>query len=805
MVQRAAAEEVRAVCNPQEPGCAHTDELSPLDTIIGQERAVRALEFGLEIDDSGFNIFVAGLPGTGKNTAVQSFLENLAKTKPTPPDWCYVYNFKEPNNPRAAKLPPGKGVEFARDMKEFVAAARREIPRAFESEEYVKKREETVEAFNAERSRHFAELNRRATEAGFVIQPTPTGLYIIPLIDGEPVKDKEFAALPPEQQREIIHRREQLEEDVAGTFREVQNIERKVHQAVRDLDKQVASFVLGHLVKELTEKYADIEAVSSYLESVQEDMTENLGIFRGQESERQTPPWIKEDPFRRYEVNVIVDNSEAKGAPVVMEYNPTYNNLIGRIEKEAVFGALITDFTMIRAGSLHKANGGYLVVPVEEVLRNYFSWDGLKRALRERQVVIEDASERLGFLTTKTLQPEPVELKLKVILLGDPLLYYLLYHYDPDFQELFKVKAEFGTRMDRTPENIQKYAAFFSMLCKKEQLLHLDASAVAKLVEYGSRLAEDQTKLATRFSEIADVVREACYYAAKDGMSYASEAHVRRAVDERFYRSNLIQERIQEMITRGTIKIDTTGEKVGQVNGLSVLHLGDIGFGKPQRITVTVAAGKEGVIDIEREAKLGGRIHTKGVLILNGYLAEKYAAEAPLTLAARLVFEQSYEGIEGDSASSTELYAILSALAGAPIKQGLAVTGSVNQKGEVQAIGGVNEKIEGFFDVCKAEGLTGDQGVLIPAANKDNLMLREDVVDAVREGRFSIYFVRSVDEGIEILTGIPAGERGPDGKFPEDTIHGRVAVRLKEMAAKLRAEKEEKTGEGKNNANGAAD
>lgn len=505
-------------------------------------------------------------------------------------------------------------------------------------------------------------------------------------------------------------------------------------------------------------------------------------------------------------MNVIVDNSETAGAPVVVEYNPTYNNLIGRIEKEAVFGALITDFTMIRAGSLHRANGGYLVIPVEELLRNLFSWDGLKRALREREVVIEEAAERLGFLTTKTLQPEPIRLKLKVILLGDPLLYYLLYHFDPDFQELFKVKAEFGTRMDRTPENVQKYAAFFCTLCKKEKLLHLDASAVAKLVEYGSRLAEDQTKLATRFSEIADVVREACYYARKEGADYATADHVRRAIDERFYRSNLIQERIQEMIVRGTIMVETTGAKVGQVNGLSVLSLGDISFGKPQRITVTVAAGKEGVIDIEREAKLGGRIHTKGVLILTGYLTEKYAAEAPLTLAARLVFEQSYEGIEGDSASSAELYALFSALSGVPLRQDLAVTGSVNQKGEIQAIGGVNEKIEGFFDVCRAKGLTGEQGVLIPAANRENLMLREDVVEAVREGRFHIYLVKHIDEGIEILTGVPAGERGPDGSFPEGTIHGKVAARLKEMAAQLKAEKEkeEKGGGAKKETDGDA-
>jgi lon-related putative ATP-dependent protease len=771
-----------------------TDEVSPLDTIIGQERAVRALEFGLEIENGGFNIFVAGLPGTGKNTAVQSFLENLAKTKPTPPDWCYVYNFKEPFKPRAIRLPSGKGSEFARDMKEFITAARREIPRSFETDEYAKKREETGEIFAAQRSRLFTELNQHATEAGFVIQPTPTGLFIIPVIDGEPVKEKEFAALPTEKQREIILRRQKLEEGVAGTFRELQNIERKAHQAMRDLDRKVAGFVLSLLTKEFSEKYAGIPAVLSYFEGVQADILDNLGLFRGgEESERQSPPWIKEDPFRRYAVNVTVDNSDTVGAPVVVEYNPTYNNLIGRIEKEAVFGALVTDFTMIRAGLLHKANGGYLVIPVDELLRNPFSWDGLKRALRERQVVIEDASERFGFFTTKTIQPEPIPLNLKVILLGDPSLYYLLYYYEPDFQELFKVKAEFGTRMDRTPENIEKYTAFFCTLCEKEQLLHLDGSAVAKLVEHGSRLAEDQTKLATRFSELADVVREACYYARKEGKAYAAEAHVRRTIEERFYRSNMIQERINELIVRGMFVIDTGGAVVGQVNGLAVVNLGEISFGRPQRITATVAAGREGVVDIERESKLGGRIHTKGVLILSGYLAETYSSEAPLALSARLVFEQSYEGVEGDSASSTELYALLSALSGVPIRQELAVTGSVNQKGKIQAIGGLNEKIEGYFDICRAKGLSGTEGVLVPRVNKDNLMLREDVVDAVRDGRFHIYFIENIDEGIEVLTGCPAGARNPDGSFPEGTIHGRVAARLKEMAAKLRAEKEAQT------------
>ncbi|MGO0123533.1 Lon protease family protein [Desulfothermobacter acidiphilus] len=808
MARRVTAEEARAICTETELGSwLKTDQIEPLESIIGQERAVKALEFGLEIDDQGFNIFVAGPPGTGRTTAVKNFLESIAKTRAVPSDWCYVYNFRDPYTPRALELPAGKGMQFARDMKDFITSARREIPRAFESEEYAKKREETIESFNAKRSRLFQELNERASQAGFVIQPTPTGLFIIPVVEGEPIKDKDFAALPRARQEEIIRRREELEAEVASTFRELQNLERMAQEAIKELDQQVAAYVLEILLREMREKYQSLPSVLIYLEAVKMDILDNLPLFRGRaEGERPATPWHREDPFRRYEVNTLVDNSELAGAPVIVEYNPTYSNLVGRIEREAVFGALITDFTMIRPGALHKANGGYLVIPVEEMLRNPFSWDGLKRALREGRVIIEDLGERLGLFTTKTLQPEPIPLRLKVILLGDPLLYYIFFHYDPDFQELFKVKAEFGTLMDRTPENVRKYAAFFRTLCEKEKLLHLDASAVAKLVEYGSRLAEDQAKLATQFSEIADVVREACYYARREGALYVSASHVRQAIEARFYRSNLIQERIQEMIRRRFIKIEVTGVRPGQVNGLAVIDLGDISFGRPQRITATVAAGKEGVIDIEREARLGGRIHTKGVLILTGYLNEKYYREAPLSLAARLVFEQNYEGVEGDSASSTELYALLSALSGLPLKQNLAVTGSVNQKGEIQAVGGINEKIEGFFDVCRARGLTGDQGVIIPAANRENLMLREDVVDAIREGRFHIYLVETVDEGIELLTGVPAGERDAEGKFPPDTVHGRVAARLREMAEQvenLEEKEEEKTEENEGNNTGA--
>jgi lon-related putative ATP-dependent protease len=515
---------------------------------------------------------------------------------------------------------------------------------------------------------------------------------------------------------------------------------------------------------------------------------ENLTQFV-KEPEAPTPfqfPWMKELPFRKYEVNVVVDNSELKGAPVVVELNPTYQNLFGRMEKEAQFGVLTTDFTMIHSGSLHRANSGYLVLRTEVLLQNPLSWDSLKTALTSGQVTIEEPGERLGFITIKGLKPEPIPLDVKVILIGNPLLYQMLYIYDMDFIELFKVKADFDTSMDRTEENMRKYAAFICAFCRKEKLRHLDASAVAKIVEYSSRIAEDQGKLSTRFAEIADIIREANFYATHENAENVNANHVRKAIEEKVYRSNLIQDKIQDMIKRNFLLIDTEGEAIGQVNGLSVIGLGDFAFGRPSRVTASISMGREGIIDIEREAKLGGPIHTKGVMILGGYLAEKYAQDKPLSLSARLVFEQSYEEVEGDSASSTELYAILSALSGLPIKQNIAVTGSVNQKGEVQAIGGVNEKIEGFYEVCKAKGLTGKQGVLIPESNVQNLMLKEEIVDAVKAEKFHIYPVKTIGEGIEILTETRAGTCRSDGTFEEKTVNYLVDKRLKEISEKLR-------------------
>lgn len=790
MYEELSSEKLRRVCDPSILPCEKTEEMAPLEGIIGQERAVRALKFGLEIKERGFNIYVAGLPGTGKTTAVTSFLEEVAKSKPVPSDWCYVNNFQDSYQPKALKLPPGKTNQLKRDMKTLIEDARREIPKAFESEDYAARRESVAKRFDARRKELLTQLNENAKKQGFLFQSTPMGLLMIPVVDGKPLSDEEFLALNPKIREKIQERREKLEVEVSTVSRQLRDIEKELKEQLLKLNRDVALYAISHPISDLMEKYKDLPEVTEYLKEVQEDLVGNLDQFKREPTvQQQFPfpvPWMREAQFRKYEVNVIADNSTLKGAPVVIELNPTYGNLFGKIEKEAQFGALTTDFTMIIGGSLHKADGGYLVLPVEELLRNLFAYDSLKRAVKNNEISIEEAGERLGYITTKSLDPKPIPLDIKVVLIGNPFTYQLLYAYDSEFKELFKVKADFETRMDRTEENIRKYAAFVCTLCRKEKLKHLDASGVAKLIEYSSRLAEDQGKLSTEFAQVADIVREANFYAAQEGSQYVTASHVKKAIEEKIYRSNLIQEKIREMIEKQILLIDTSGEVAGQVNGLSVMSLGDFAFGSPSRVTASIGLGREGLIDIEREVKLGGPIHSKGVMILGGYLAGKYAQEKPLSLSARLVFEQSYEGVEGDSASSTELYAILSSLADLPIKQSLAVTGSVNQKGEVQAIGGVNEKIEGFFEICKAKGLTGQQGVMIPEANVQNLMLKEEVVEAVQKGKFHIYPVKTIDQGIEILTGVKAGSRREDGTFEEDTVSHRVDMRLRKMAEKLR-------------------
>ncbi|HUH78855.1 MAG TPA: ATP-binding protein [Methanoregula sp.] len=793
MIQPLPLSEYRASYEPGQVICRTTDTLKPTDDIIGQDRAQKALRFGLEIQEKGFNVYVAGMPGNGRRTAVKKFLDELAGTKPKPDDWVYVNNFANPYEPVAIRLPPGMSSQLKADMSSFIAEARRALPRAFESDDYGTKREEAIGKLEKERETIIGEVNASAAKQGFMIQMGPTGLIIIPVLNGKPLTEEEFNALPDATQAEILGKREALNTDLRAGFRQIRELDAKGTEAIGALNNEIALYAIGHLLSGLKEKYKNIPGVLAYIDSLEKDILENLVIFLGVAQQPQAeaaPPRFqmlqKDLAFRKYEINVIVDNGTAAGAPVVFEETPNYPNLLGKAEKEVQFGVVTTDFTMIRPGSVHKANGGYLVIPVPDLFKYPLAWDGLKSALKNEKVRIEEPGEQSGFITTRGLKPLPIPLSVKIILIGTPDINQILTSGDPDFPELFKVRADFDSVMDRTDDNTKKYATFIGTLCNRFHLNHLDNTAVAKVVEFGSRLAEDKKKLSTRFSGIADLIREANFYAIQEKAEYITVRHVEKAIEEKVYRSNLIQQKIQEFIGRGVYLIDTGGSQVGQINGLSVMELGDFAFGRPSRVTASIALGREGIIDIERQAALGGPTHTKGVLILGGYLANRYAQDKPLSLTAKLVFEQSYGGVDGDSASSTELYAILSALSGLPLKQSIAVTGSVNQRGEVQAIGGVNEKLEGFFEVCRAKGLTGQQGAMIPASNVDNLMLKDEVLEAAKAGKFSIYPARTIDEGIEFLTGVPAGERLPDGSYPEGTVNYLVNRRLQEMAEKFR-------------------
>jgi len=796
MINKLSYEDVRAVVPEELLDFKSTGELDKLEQIIGQERAVKSLKFGLHVNKEGFNVYLAGPPGTGKKTAAINFIQDSAKEKDTPDDWCYVNNFDDPLEPNALRMPPGVGREFQRDMERFSQNVVDTLIQSFESKEYQEKREESLSEVQREREDLQERLQKKAREKGFALQQTPIGIVLVPVVDGQLVRD--ISVLPRSQREEVQEKREELREELQETRRGFRNLGKKAQSNVEELNRDVALYAIQPLIEELEEGYGQIDEISEYLEDVQEDVLENIQpiLALSQTEQQQENPLAAlqrqmNDPRDRYKVNVIVDNSDLEGAPVEVENNPTYPRVMGKVEKEAQFGALVTDYKMIRAGAAHKANGGYLVVPVRKLLQNAISYDSLKQAITEGKLEIEDVRERYGLITTKTLNPEPIPFTAKVVLIGDPQIYYLLYRLDPDFKDIFKVKAEFNTEMDRNDENIKKYAEFMCTLCKKESLMELDPTGVKEVVEYSSRIASDQEKLTTMFSKVADIIREADYYATEEGSTLITGQHVRKALEEKVYRSNLLQERIQEAIERGTIFIDTEGEVTGQVNGLSVLNLGDYMFGRPSRVTATVGIGKKGIIDIEREADLGGPIHTKGIQIIQGYLNEKYARERPLSLNGRLVFEQSYSGVEGDSASSTELYAIISSLIEAPVKQSIAVTGSVNQKGEIQPIGGVNEKIEGYYESCKAKGLTGEQGVMIPQANTKNLMLKQEVVDAVKEGRFHLWAVETIDEGIEVLTGIEAGELQEDGKYPEGTVNYMVQERLDRMARKAKKYGEE--------------
>jgi lon-related putative ATP-dependent protease len=776
--------------------------------VIGQERAVQAIDLGVGIASFGFNIFALGFAGTGRTTTLRTFLDRVAADQPVPNDWIYVYNFADPNRPNAIALPPGTAIQIRHDMQELVNDLLREIPRAFESEDYEKQKESIIREMQEQRNDSFVQLEHRVNERGFTLLKTAMGLGIAPVLNGQVLTPEAYQQLDEGTRKEIEGRQQLLQSEMAETMRSIRDLEKQTKRQLYDFDREIADFAVSHLIEDLKSKYGHLEELPEYLAAVQADIVDNVEGFKGQEEAGDglasaMRAGQREALLKRYAVNVIVDNSKQQGAPVIFQPNPTYGNLIGRIEHRAEFGAMVTDFTMIKAGCLHRANGGYLVAEMRGLLANPLAWEALKRSIKNCYIRTEGAGAQLQIVSTVTLEPEPIPLDVKVLLIGDPLTYYLLHEYDEDFRKLFKVKADFGARFDRTPETCQHYAQFVAARCHEEGLLPFDRQAVGRVVEFGSRLADHQKKLSTRFGEIADLVREASYWAKRRGGKQTTAEDVQEAIDQRIYRSNRAEEQIQELIDEGTVRVDVEGTVVGQVNGLSVLALGDYAFGKPSRITARTYTGRSGVVSLDREAKLSGRIYDKGLLTLTGYLGGKYARGTPLSLSASISFEQLYEEIEGDSASSTELYALLSSLSGLPIKQGIAVTGSVDQQGNIQPIGGVNEKTEGFFETCRQRGLTGEQGVMIPVQNVVNLMLRADVRQAVAEGQFHIYPVHTVDEGIEILTGIPAGALQEDGTYPENSVHGHVLARLEEIAASLkekgRKEEDEEEGESEGN------
>ena len=783
-------DELNFVCDPAQFDFETTDDLPELQGIIGQDRAVRAIDFGVEISSYGFNIYAMGSSGTGKTTTVQTFLQRRADQEPVPDDWCYVNNFVDPKRPRAIQLPAGYGNQLRDDMAEFVLDLQRNIPSTFDSEDYRQRAEAIVREMEGARNQTLKELEAEVGRRGFALVQTAMGLVVAPVVEGQVLSPDQYAQLPEEVKSGFEAHRPDLQHELEYAMREVRALEKKTKEKMRTLNQEVADFVVGDCIDDVNEKYADFDEVIEYLAEVRKDAVENIADFRqgegtDQEDEANAalprPPRRPVDPFRRYVVNVVVDHSRSEGAPIVYATNPTYRSLVGRIEQEVHFGMLATNFTHIQAGCLHQANGGYLVVNAHDLLRYPFSWDALKRTIKNQEIRTEIMDEALPVTATTALEPEAIPFKAKVILIGDLGTYYMLYDIDEDFRKLFKVRADFGYTMDRTPEALQNYTEFIASRVREDGLIPFDRAAVAKVIEFGARMAEDKEKLAARFVDVVEVIQEASHWASKNGRDVVTGADVDQTVEERRYRASHLEERIQKRILEGTIRVQTEGEAVGQVNGLSVLSMADYEFGVPSRISARTYMGRGGVVAIDREANLAGDIYNKGVLILQGYLGGKYAQEKALSLAASLTFEQSYDRIDGDSASSTELYALLSSLSGLPIRQDLAVTGSVDQQGRVQAIGGATAKIEGFFDVCQARGLTGTQGVLIPADNVRHLVLRPDVVEAVGSGKFHIYTAETIDQGIELLTGVPAGDADEAGNYPEGTVNYLVQQRLLEM------------------------
>ncbi|HHY03630.1 MAG TPA: AAA family ATPase [Thermoanaerobacterales bacterium] len=754
-----------------------TKDLEPLSSIIGQERAVNAMDFGLKINHSGYNIFITGLIGTGRTSYANLSVTRVAKTKPVPDDIIYVYNFVQPEKPMAISLPAGKGTELKKDMNKLISEIKTEIMRVFNTEEFERQIQTLVDKFQKASMAILGDLEDYAREKGFSLQKSPQGIFAIPLKEGKPMKQEEYDALSREQKDELEELNHQIQIKIDETLKKIRSMDKKARDEITELEKKTALAAMNLLFEEITVKYREFEEIIYYLKSVKEDIIKNLAVIREERRDKiqgdtTLPTKQNRTPFsHRYDINIFVDNKSTKGAPVIFETNPTYYNLFGKIEGKAEFGAITTDFMMIRSGAIHRANGGYLVIQASDLLKDPYAWTALKRTLKNGESRVENIGEQYRAVPTVNIKPKTIPIDVKVILIGTPYIYDMLNMYDEDFRKFFKIKVDFDVEMDRTPENLKDYTAFVCNICKQQELLPFDSSGVARVIDYSSRLAEDKNKLSTRFNEIVEVIYEAGTWAEIEGSLQVTKDHVDKAISEKIYRSNRVEEKMFSMIECGDILVETEGSAVGQVNGLSVLDVGDYIFGQPSKITARTYLGDQGVVNIEREAKLSGHIHNKAVMIITGFLGQHYAKDMPLTISASIAFEQNYGGIEGDSASCAELIALLSSISGIPVRQDMAITGSMNQHGDIQPVGGTTYKIEGFYKACKIKGLIGTQGVVIPSQNIANLMLKPEVVEAVENGKFHIYAADKIDDAIEIMT----------GESPKE-FHRKVKEALRQMA-----------------------
>ncbi len=766
-----------------------TEELAPLHGIIGQDRASKAMDFGLSIRKRGYNIYVSGSWGTGRNSYVRLLTEEQAIKRPVPNDWIYVNNFKDFHNPIALSFDPGQGKEFIKIFERTIEFLKKEIKNVFNSKDYENTKAMVLQEYTRNSEKIIDELNVIGEKYGFMFTQNERGLVSIPLRDGEPMSEEEYRSITDDEYEKLRSNSNKLSLETVELFNKLKQEEEDYRQKVKNLDEQMTRRVASYHLMNIRDRFKTNERVKTYLDSVVDDIVENVDHFRSEnENTQQQNPLMMfqarntEAFFDRYKLNMFIDNSDKKHAPIVFASNPTYYNLLGRIEYKNELGVMKTDFTMVKPGALHESNGGYLIVLAKDILVNPLAWMSLKRALLDEKIQIESIGSLTGSIVSTTLKPEPIPLDIKIIVIGDPRTYQLLYAYDEEFRKLFKIMADFETTLDRDKDTIEKISRFIARHVHKDNLRHFSKSAVGKIIEFSSREADDQNKLSSHLNKLVDVLYEADSWAEYYGDEYVEAEHVDKALKELEHRNNKIEEKVLEMFETGDYLIDVEGRKVGEINGLAVMGTGQYRFGKPSKITVSTYKGRAGIVNIEREVRASGSSHDKGIMILTGYLGQKFAQKKPLALTAQVVFEQLYSGVDGDSASSTELYAILSSLSGVPIKQHIAVTGSVNQRGEIQPIGGVNEKIEGFFKVCKMKGLTGEQGVMIPHQNEKNLMLSREVLEAVESGQFHIYSVHTIDEGIEVLMDMKAGERTRNGRFAKGTLYNLVDKRLEELA-----------------------